>query len=390
MTMQSLSIREEFAIGPFKKSDVIAGVLAFLAIIGVAAGVGRLLVGMGATTALNDVYPWGIWIGFDFALIAFSGIGFTMAFVVHVLHLRQFQPVLRPAILAGLLGYVSVLMLLLLDLGRPDRFYNFLLYYNMHSPLFEICWCVLLYTTVLVIEVSPDLLAFLPQKWQKLSLTLVYRLMTPVTIIGVTLSTLHQSTLGTLYLNMPHRLHPLWYTPILPILFYLSSIMVGLALGAVIYRMAMRVRGERENPAIIVGLGKGMVAVGLLYLTLKVGELIYAGELSLLLAFTGLSLLWSAELALGVVIPVILWTIPALGRQSWVQWTAPLLVALGVGMNRFNATLAAQRVPQGATYTASLIEWLTTIGILAGVALLWYLAVRFVMGAAVKLGYEHH
>jgi Ni/Fe-hydrogenase subunit HybB-like protein len=388
--MQSLSMREEFAVGPFKKGEVIAGVLAFLAIIGAAAGVGRLLVGMGATTALTDVYPWGIWIGFDFALIAFSGIGFTMAFVVHVLHLHQFQPVLRPAILAGMLGYTSVLMLLLLDLGRPDRFYNFLLFYNLHSPLFEICWCVLLYTTVLVLEVSPDLLAFLPQKWQKWSLAVVYRLMTPVTIIGVTLSTLHQSTLGTLYLNMPHRLHPLWYTPILPVLFYISSILVGLSLGAVIYKAAMRIRGERENPAIFVGLGKGVVVVGLLYLTLKLGELVYAGELSLLLAFSSVSRLWLAELVIGVVIPIILWTVPSLRCQSWAQWSAPLLVALGVGMNRFDATLAAQLVPGGVSYSASLMEWLSTIGILSGVALVWYLAVRFVMGSAIKLGYEHH
>ncbi|MEZ4637216.1 MAG: NrfD/PsrC family molybdoenzyme membrane anchor subunit [Caldilineaceae bacterium] len=234
--------------------------------IGLAAGVGRLLVGMGATTALTDAYPWGIWIGFDFALIAFSGVGFTMAAVVHVLHLHKFQPVLRPAILAGLMGYVAVLMLLLLDLGRPDRFYNFMLFYNMHSPLFEICWCVLLYTTVLVIEVSPDLLAFLPWKWP---MRLAYRLMTPVTIIGVTLSTLHQSTLGTLYLNMPHRLHPLWYTPILPVLFYVSSILVGLSIGTIAYKIAVRVRGGQEDPSISIGLGYGVIGVGLFYMLVR-------------------------------------------------------------------------------------------------------------------------
>lgn len=388
MTMQAPSIpQQKFEIGPFKKGDIIAGFLAFLTMIGLAAGVGRLLVGMGATTALTDAYPWGIWIGFDFALIAFSGVGFTMAAVVHVLHLRQFQPVLRPAILAGLMGYVAVLMLLLLDLGRPDRFYNFLLFYNMHSPLFEICWCVLLYTTVLVIEVSPDVLAFLPWKWP---MRLAYRLMTPVTIIGVTLSTLHQSTLGTLYLNMPHRLHPMWYTPILPVLFYLSSILVGLSLGIIAYKIAMRVRGKAEDPSIAMGLGKGVLVLGLLYMLIRVGELVYAGELPMLLEMTPLSVLWIGEILFCSVIPIVLWGVPSLRKEGWVHWAAPLAVLLGVGMNRFNATLAAQFAPEGSVYVPSALEWASTFGIIAAAMLIWYLAVRFVMGFAVKFGYEHH
>jgi Ni/Fe-hydrogenase subunit HybB-like protein len=385
MTMQASTAREEYAIGPFQKGDIVAGLLAFLTVIGVAAGVGRLLVGMGSTTALSDSYPWGIWIGFDFALIAFSGVGFTMAAVVHVLHLHKFQPVLRPAILAGLLGYVAVLLLLVLDLGRPDRFYHFLLYWNMHSPLFEISWCVLLYSTVLMIEVSPDLLSFFRWKWP---LRLVYRLMAPVTILGVTLSTLHQSTLGTLYLNMPHRLHPLWYTPILPVFFFTSAVMVGLSLGIIVYKVAMRVRGEAEDPSIAVGLSKGMVVVGALYLLLRLGELLYAGKLPLIMAFTPFTQLWLAELVIGAVIPVLLCSVPALRMRSLVQWVAPLLMILGVGMNRFNATLFAQMVPGEAIYVPSLLEWLSTVGILAGAALVWYLAVRFTMGLAVKLGYE--
>jgi Ni/Fe-hydrogenase subunit HybB-like protein len=385
MTMQAHSTREEYAIGPFQKGDAVAGVLVFLTVIGAAAGGGRLLVGMGSTTALSDNYPWGIWIGFDFALIAFSGVGFTMAAVVHVLHLHKFQPVLRPALLAGLLGYVAVLLLLVLDLGRPDRFYHFLLYWNMHSPLFEISWCVLLYSTVLMIEVSPDLLSFLRWKWP---LTLIYHLMAPVTILGVTLSTLHQSTLGTLYLNMPHRLHPLWYTPILPVFFFTSAVMVGLSVGIIVYKVGMRVRGEVEDPAIAVGLSRGIVAVGLLYLLFKVAEHLYAGELPLLVALTPLSMLWLAELVIGVVIPVLLCSVAGLRERSLVQWVAPLMVILGVGMNRFNATLFAQSTPGDVIYVPSLLEWLSTVGILAGAALVWYLAVRFTLGRAVKLGYE--
>src|SRR5690606_37994030 len=106
------------------------------------------------------------WIGFDFTLIALSGAGFTMAAVGHVLHLHRLEAAVRPALFAGFLGYAAVLVILVLDLGRPDRFYHFILYWNLHSPLFEICWCVLLYTTVLVLEVSPDLLRWLG--WERL------------------------------------------------------------------------------------------------------------------------------------------------------------------------------------------------------------------------------
>ena len=265
--------------------------LSFLTLVGLVAGAGRLFLG----------------------LSAFAGTGFTMAAVVHVLHLKQYQPVLRPAILAGLTGYGAVL-LLVLDLGRPDRFYNFIIFGNLHSPLFEISWCcVLLYTTVLVVETSPCLLRWLQRDWP---LRLVYRLMTPVTIIGVTLSTLHQSTLGTLYLNMPHRLHLLWYTPMLPLLFFVSSIMAGLSLGMLIYKITSRVRGQAEQPGLVSGLGRGLVWVTLLYLLLKLGDMLLAGEAAALLVPGQISLVMGLELIAGALLPLALLLTPGLARAT--------------------------------------------------------------------------
>jgi Ni/Fe-hydrogenase subunit HybB-like protein len=377
MSTKSISLVDTALARPLRAADWLIGVLAFLTFAGVVAGVGRLVMGLQASTGLNDTYSWGIWIGFDFGLIAFAGVGFTMAAVVHVLHMERFHAALRPALFAGLLGYMAVLALLVLDLGRPDRFYHFLLYWNLHSPLFEISWCVLLYSTVLMIEVSPDILGRLKWRWP---LRLAQAIMLPVCIIGVTLSTLHQSTLGTLYLNMPHRLHALWYSPFLPVLFYVSSIMAGLSLAIVAYKLAMRVREESEDPRIGQGLGTGVVIFAMLYGVLKVGELLWAGEWQLLFDGSGMGLLWITELTLGVALPVLLWSIPRLRSQVWVQWTVPLLVLASVLMNRFNATLYAQVLPPGLqVYVPSLIEWLSTIGILAGAALAWLLAVRFVM-----------
>ena len=371
-------VREDHASFPtiIPAKDWLIGVLGFLAVMGVTAGVGRLFMGLQASTALSDDVSWGIWIGFDFGLIAFAGVGFTMAAVVHVLHLEQFHKALRPALLAGLMGYVGVLALLVLDLGRWDRFYHFMLYFNLHSPLFEICWCVLLYTTVLVIEVSPDFLRFLPWQWPTKAAKAV---IVPVSIIGVTLSTLHQSTLGTMYLNMPHRLHPLWYTPLLPVMFYVSSIMAGLSLGILAYKASCSLRGAVEDRKIAGGLGTGLLWVSALYLAIKLGELTWAGEWPLLLDGS-YGALWALELLVGALLPVVL-----LSRRAWradprIQVGAPVLVLAGVLLNRFNATLFGQVLPPGASvYTPHILEWVSTIGILAAALLAWIVCVRWIV-----------
>ena len=356
---------------------LVVGILGFLTVIGAAAGLARLLIGLGGTTALTDSTSWGIWIGFDFGMIAFSGTAFTLAAVVHIFHLHQFHAALRPALLAGLLGYVAVLLLLVLDLGRPDRFYNFLLYFNLHSPLFEISWCVLLYSTVLVVEVSPDMLEKLG--WPRLR-RFMLRIMAPVTVIGVTLSSLHQSTLGTLYLNMVHRISPLWWTPILPVLFFTSAILAGLSMGIIAYRTTARVKGAVEDSRVITGLGIGVVGVGLLYLALRVGALVVNGSLARLELNDGLTMLLALEVLGGVALPVVLLAIPALRRNSAIQWIAPALVLAGVLLNRFTITLWSQTSPiAGAQYVPSLMEWLTTIGILSAAGLAWYVCVRWLV-----------
>lgn len=379
MTSQTPTLRQTpFALPTFNRESVIVSLLAILTLVGGIAGVGRLFLGLGSTTALSDVYSWGIWIGFDFLLIALSGVGFTMAAVVHVLHLEQFKPALRPAILFGLLGYVAVLLLLVLDLGRPDRFYHFILFWNVHSPLFEISWCVLLYTTVLAIEVSPYLSERLG--WRK-PLAWFFRLITPVTIVGVTLSSLHQSTLGTLYLNMPHRLHALWYTPLLPLLFFVSSVLAGLAVAMLVYQVAVRIRRKPLETSVLTGLGKGVAGVALFYLLLKLADILIAGKVAALFAFDRPSWLMWAELLPGVLLPALLLGLPSLRRKPLMWWVAPLLVVVfAIGLNRFNATLFAQvNLPGDALYTPHLLEWLSTFGILSAAALAWYVGMRLLV-----------
>ncbi len=351
----------------------VIGILVLLVALGVAAGLWRLAAGLGASTALTDTVSWGIWIGFDFSLIAFSGAAFTMAGLVYVLRRQEYRPALRPAVLTGLLGYVAVLALLVLDLGRPDRFYHFLIFWNAHSPLFEICWCILLYTVVLTVEVSPQILEKLGR--EKLAHR-IHSVIVPVAIAAVTLSSLHQSTLGTLYLNMPHRLHALWFSPILPVLFFVSAVMIGLSMGALGYRLATRVRNVTREDRVFRGLAHGAGYVAIVYLLLKFGDWIVGGEIGLLLRFDHMSRLMWVELGL-LILGVILTQAPRL-RQNDRSLTIGLGLLVLTGLtNRFSATMFAQTVPEVAAYTPHIAEWLTTIGVIAAALLAWILAVRY-------------
>lgn len=368
------TVQKRPAVARLSGTNIILGVLGLLTVIGGAAAIYRLVTGLGASTSLTDGYPWGIWIGFDFALIAFSGAAFTMAATVYILQRESYRPAMRPAILFGLLGYVAVLVLLVLDLGRWDRFWSFFVNWNVHSPLFEISWCIVLYSTVLVVEASPQLFERLgkerPVRW-------VYRIVIGLVIAAVTLSSLHQSTLGTLYLNMPYRLHPLWYSPILSLLFFVSSVMAGLAVTLLIYPIAARIVGKEVDNGINSGLARAIGWVALVYTALKLGDIAVAGELPLLFAFDRYSLLMWLELGVGCILPMIILLAPKLRAQRRWQVIGALLILFGVLMNRFNATLFAQFAREGASYTPHILEWLSTLGVLSAAALAWYFGIRF-------------
>ena len=229
---------------------------------------------------------------------------------------------------------------------------------------------MLLYTTVLAIEVSP--LVF-ERLGKKRPIQIVHKIIVPVAIIAVTLSTLHQSTLGTLYLDMPYRLNALWFTPLLPLLFFMSSVMTGLAMATLGYEVACRVRGERPEWSVERKLATAVGWVGVPYLLIKFGEQLIAGELPALLTFNGLALRRWGELA-AVLLIVVLLLAPALRNSRRAMWAGIALMLVAVVVNRFNATIFAQ--PSAGAYTPQILEWLSTIGIVAGVMLLWLLGIK--------------
>ena len=367
---------------PSTTGIVILVILALLALLGIGTGIWRLTVGLGASTDLDDAFPWGLWIGFDFSLIAFAGVGFTMAAVVYILNLEKFKPMARAAVLTGFLGYVSVLIILLIDLGRPDRFWGFIVFWNYHSPLFEISWCVLLYTTVLALE-------FLPILFERLNrpgiVKAIHAITIPLVIAGVTLSTLHQSTLGTLYLALPHKTDVLWWTWLLPLLFFISSIAMGLSVMILVWIVASKAFGRKTELNLLSSLAKGVMWVWIVYLIFRFGDLLFTGDLPYVFSFDADSTWFWVEMLVGAVIPIIIFAVKSLRESQTGLLIGSLLSIVGVFMNRFNATLTAQAVNRftvqavtdTVSYTPTWQEYAIQLGVLAAAVLAWYFAARF-------------
>jgi len=345
-------------------------VLWLLVLAALAIGVVRFAFGLGAVTNLSDRFPWGLWIAFDvLGGVALAAGGFTMAAVVYVGHRERYRPLLRPAIVTGFLGYLLVVINLMLDLGRPYRIWHPLVMWNPHSVMFEVAWCVMLYTLVLALEFGQIVLERLG-RWTMLRMT--HLALPPLVVAGVILSTLHQSSLGTLFLIVPGKLHPLWYTSLLPLLFFVSALAVGPAMVIVeSYFSARALRRELEVP-LLVDLARVAFVILAVYLGLKVTDLIARGAWVYMATPSVESVLFGLEILVGVVAPMILLSLNG-GRIVRSVFVSSALVVLGVVINRFNVAVTGMLAGSHVTYIPSWMEIVVTVAsIAAGVlAYLW-------------------
>ncbi len=344
--------------------------LALLTIFGLGAGFYRLYAGLGDTTNMSKVFPWGVWISFDLTTVALSGGAFTLAALVYIFHMHDLHPATRPTVLFGLLGYASVLVILFFDLGRWDRFWHFLVYPNINSALFEVSWCIAIYSTILVYEFSP---VIVERFGNNKLLDFIKKLTVPMVIAGVTLSSMHQSSLGTLFIVMSPRLHPLWYSLLLPVFFLLSSIPAGISLIIIGSIVSDYLFGHSLSQRVIEKLGWLAPWVLGFYLALKLGELLVTEELELLFHSGIYSVLFLAELVIGVVIPMILFSIKKVRWSRTGSLVAALFVAAGIVFNRFNATWFAIKPLNGVIYTPSWLELALLVGVASGVLLVFTL-----------------
>ncbi len=335
----------------------------------------RLSRGLGASTALSDRFPWGLWIGFDVLCgVALAAGGFTVSAVVYIFHIERFRPIIRPAILTAFLGYLLVIVALILDLGRPDRIWHPLVMWNPRSVMFEVAWCVMLYTTVLALEFSPIL--FEKLRW-KGPLRVVHALIVPLVIVGVLLSMLHQSSLGSLFLIVPGKLHPLWYSPFLPVFFFISAIGLGCAMTIFESFLSWRAFRKRLEIDLLSDLGK-VIAVALsAYLVLKVLDLMGRGVLSLAFGPTYEGRLFLAEVLLGIAAPIGLLLVPRIRNDHFGLFVSSFLVILGFIMNRLNVSITGIEASSGVSYFPALPEISVTLMFAVAGFLLFALAVKF-------------
>jgi len=338
-------------------------VFAVIAVAGVTAIFLRFAKGLGATTGMNDACPWGIWIGFDILCgVGLSAGAFTVAALVYVFRLEKYRPILRATVLTAFLGYLMAIVSLLCDLGLPYRIWHPLFMGNLHSPLFEIAICVMCYTTVLALEFSPAVFERLgmktPLKW-------IHTISLPLVVLGVLLSTLHQSSLGTLYIIVPNKLYGLWYSPLLPVLFYISAIGAGLSMVIFESYMSHRALGTSLHRDILQGLAKASAAVLSVYLVVRVADLAARGNLSLVVTSTSESRLFLLEIALGSVIPIILYLHPRVRENRTGLFLTAVMVLCGFVLNRLNVSITGLQRYAGQSYMPSWIEVGTTVFIVA-------------------------
>jgi Ni/Fe-hydrogenase subunit HybB-like protein len=351
--------------------------LVFLALMaaGLYGTVVRFALGLGRSTNLNDQFPWGLWIGFDVLCgVMLAAGGFTLTAAVHIFNIKRLRPIVRPTILTAFLGYVLVCVALMYDLGRPYRIWHPLVMRNPHSVMFEVAYCVMLYTTVLSLEFSPIVLERF--KLEK-PLKIVRAALIPLVILGVILSTLHQSSLGTLYLIMPEKLHPLWYSPLLPVFFFISAIAVGLAMTIFESSLSAKYFGRQLELPILQELGRVLVVVLCVYGILRYEDLLHRGVLRLLLRPGYEMYLFWLEISLGVIFPLLLLSQKRVRTTAQGLYLAAVLVVLGFITNRLNVSITGLESAAGMHYVPKWTEVAVTGAIIAAGFALFGLAAKY-------------
>jgi Ni/Fe-hydrogenase subunit HybB-like protein len=350
-------------------------------------------------TNLTDLVPWGLWITIDLSCIALSAGAFLLSAAVYLLGLKRLQPVARTAVFIGLIGYSMAVMMLLLDIGRPDRFWHGMVYWNVHSPLWEVTMCVALYFTVLALEVTPIIgeSSLMQDRWPGLGNLLgsVHKLAPVLAIAGLSFSMLHQSSLGATYGILKAR--PFWFKPSLAVLFMASAMVGGLCLTVFASRLAARISPKATiNDDLLDTVARFAGWALVIYLYLRVWDLLATEYTYLPGRSEGFEMLtkgalgfqfWGGEIVLGIVVPMVILLSSRLRRHDRFQMLALLLVVVGVVAYRWNTNLVGQLVvlnnliqgtmPVYTSYVPSRVEIAAGAGVIAYGLLMFSLGVRY-------------
>jgi len=379
-----MNTHEEHA-APLEEKFLTPGVMVMISAmaIGMAFVVVRLIYGISAVSNLNNQYPWGLWIGVDVASgVALAAGGFTTGLIAYVFNRQQYHAVIRPALLTAMLGYTFVVIGLMIDLGRYWNITSPIFNHNGNSVLFEVAICVMIYLNVLYLEFLPIVierfkgkvnlpgpLAGLNDKLESLMSfadRILGKMMFIFIIMGIVLSCLHQSSLGSLMLIAPSKIHPLWYTPILPLLFLLSAFATGYPMVIFESIIVSKSFNRRIEMDVLTPLSKFMPVLIGVYLVVKLGDMFVRGTYVYLLDGTYQTNSFIVEVVVGVMLPFVMVLFRKVRESSGWLFFAAIVYVVGIVFNRINVFIVAYTPPYKlVSYFPALGEIFITIGLVA-------------------------
>ena len=331
----------------------------------------RFTTGLGATTNLSQEFPWGIWIGFDVVTgVAFAAGAYIVTFMVYVLRMEKYHSIVRATVLNGFLAYVFYAGALMLDLGRPWKIVNPIIgnSFGVSSVLFLVAWHFLLYMMAQFVEFSPAIAEWLGLKKLR---KILGSLTVGAVVFGICLSMLHQSGLGALFLLAPAKIHPLWYTEYIPVLFIVSSVFAGMSIVIIEGTISHRVFGHQisaehhaKHMDIMVGLSRLAAAALFVYFFMKILVLVHGMQFHLLL--TPMGNLYLVEIIGFVVLPFMIFVIGAKNRDRKLLLSGAIISALGIIFNRLNISVIAFKWYAPVHYVPSWIEIVITLAVVLG------------------------
>ncbi len=326
----------------------------------------RLFAGLGASTNLNDRFPWGMWIGFDvLGGVAMAAGGFLIAGAVYILNWKKYKPIVRPAILNAFFGYALAATAIMFDIGLPWRIWHPVIMWQIHSIMWVVAIHVVLYTTTLATESSPMV-------FEKLNMTgalkAVEMIMVPIVLFGILLSVLHQSSLGAVYLITPGKLSPLWYSPSIPYMFLLSAVMMGLSMVSLESLISGKAFGHAPDMGILSGLARGVLIASAVYLVVKLYLLVTGPGIAAAFSGTYEANMYLLEMAVSTLIPIALLSQKAVREDANKLLWAHVVVVTGVLINRLNVSVIGVYRDQSATGLGYFPSWMEIVVTLAFVA----------------------
>jgi len=354
-------------------------IVALIFLAGLYATYARFALGFAKATNLTDPQPWGLWVGLGTLCgVGLSAGGFAIAAAVYLLGFERYRPVLRAAILVSFLGYSSVIAGMMYELGLPWRIWHPIVMWNRASVLFEVSWCVMLYSTVLALEFSPALVEKIPwiglRTWY---LRWHHEILVGLVMAGVVLSSLHQSFLGGLYLLTKGKLDPLWYSPYLTTLFYLSAIPAGLAVTVMALYLSVRSLNVKLDPGVLGEVSRVIAPLLALYGIFRVVDLSKNGALHYLWMWREETLSFWLEIGLFVIAPLVLLNLPKVRNNPQnLYWTCATVVG-GFMANRLNVSITGLQASSGVYYVPKWTEFAATLMVLTFAVLVFRYAVIY-------------